>query len=206
MALIRRGGKSYWYRSVRKGGKVTSEYVAAGDRALKLAGIVEESRRDLLGLWLDGHAEIEFLEAEGRARDEAEKADRERMEAEERAISGWFDRVEDIARAALEAAGFHRHKRGEWRRRRMAKSKSIAVATTAETPAPGAEPGRRVRDYWNIEQLARGTIVNHLARNDPFVRETMLRDIEDMADELAGRARARWRACSPNARRSAGSP
>ena len=39
------------------------------------------------------------------------------MEAEDRAVATMFDRIEDLAAAALVAAGFHRHKR-QWRRRR----------------------------------------------------------------------------------------
>jgi hypothetical protein len=45
------------------------------------------------------------------------RAKRERLEAVERSLVDCFRRVEDLASAALHAAGYHRPKR-EWRRRR----------------------------------------------------------------------------------------
>jgi hypothetical protein len=45
------------------------------------------------------------------------RAEREALEADERILSEYFDLVEDLARCALYAAGYHRPKR-EWRRRR----------------------------------------------------------------------------------------
>ena len=37
MALIYRNGRPYLYRSVRRGGRVTSEYVACGESAVRFA-------------------------------------------------------------------------------------------------------------------------------------------------------------------------
>jgi hypothetical protein len=99
MALTYRRGWPYLYKSVRRGGRVTSEYVASGESA----------------------ALIDRMEAIDRQRSndarEDWKAERERMEAEDRAVAAMFVRVEDLAAAALVAAGFHPHKR-QWRRRR----------------------------------------------------------------------------------------
>jgi hypothetical protein len=100
MALVHRGGRPYLYKSVRRGGRVTSEYVASGESAVL----------------------ISRLEAAWRQRDEDEredwKAERRRMDAEEADAAELFDRVEVVVREALETAGYHRHKRGEWRKRR----------------------------------------------------------------------------------------
>jgi hypothetical protein len=99
MALVYRDGRPYYYKSVRRRGRVTSEYQGAGEAAVLMAR----------------------LDAADRRRDEDRredwKAEVERMEAEERANAEMFDRVQSLADAALVAAGFHRHKR-QWRRRR----------------------------------------------------------------------------------------
>jgi hypothetical protein len=52
-------------------------------------------------------------EAERRER----RAERGAADAEERAISDWFDGVQAVADAAIVSAGYHKHK-GQWRRRR----------------------------------------------------------------------------------------
>ncbi len=100
MALVYRDGRPYLYRSVRRGGKVTSEYRGSG-----------------LDIVL-----IDRLEAIDRQRAEDARedwtAEVERMEAEDRDVEAWFARVGVVADAALLAAGYHQHHRGEWRRRR----------------------------------------------------------------------------------------
>ena len=50
---------------------------------------------------------------------EREKLREERQEsdAEETAVSEWFDGVQAVADAAMIEAGFHKHK-GQWRRKR----------------------------------------------------------------------------------------
>jgi hypothetical protein len=101
MTLEWRGGKAYYYRSVREGGKVRKEYVAAGEFAEALARFDETIRR------------IRALERE------QERAKLEDLgtlvapvlEAEEAAAV--------LARCALVAGGYRRHK-GEWRRKRSA--------------------------------------------------------------------------------------
>jgi hypothetical protein len=99
MALVYRNGRPYLYRSIRRDGRVTSEYRGSGE-------------------WTIDTAKLEALEREDRelARFEAQ-AKRERLEAVERTLVEYFERVEDLAGAALYAAGYHRPKR-EWRRRR----------------------------------------------------------------------------------------
>ena len=100
MGWKRRGGRSYFYRSVREGGRVRSEYVGGGESAALIAK----------------------LAALAATKQEMEREDwraaRERMEQEERAAAEMFDRIEALADAAMVAAGFHRHHRGQWWRRR----------------------------------------------------------------------------------------
>jgi hypothetical protein len=99
MALIFPNGRPYLYRSVRQGGQVTSEYVSSGATAIRFA------RKD----------------AQERAQRDAQRAemreDCDALDAIESALNDYFDRVEDLACAALYAAGYHRPKR-QWRKRR----------------------------------------------------------------------------------------
>jgi hypothetical protein len=55
--------------------------------------------------------------AERQAEREAARAEQEEAEAQERAVSEWFDGIQAAADAAMVAAGFHKHK-GQWRRKR----------------------------------------------------------------------------------------
>jgi hypothetical protein len=93
-------GRSYYYRPKREGGRVVTEYVGGGEAASLIAQFetADRDRRDM--------------------QRHDERAERERMDAEDRAFAEWFQGVEVVANAAIEAAGFHRHHRGEWRKRR----------------------------------------------------------------------------------------
>jgi hypothetical protein len=65
---------------------------------------------------------IATLDAIGRERRQlermAERAERERLEAADTALAEFCDLAETLARAALAAAGYHQHARGDWRQRR----------------------------------------------------------------------------------------
>ena len=100
MATIYRNGKAYNYRSVRKGGRVTSEYRGSGEAAR------------LIGAW-DSLDAIERDEERQRERDE-----RKWFDDLERDLDELAERGRRLAHEALTAAGFHQHNRGEWRRRR----------------------------------------------------------------------------------------
>ena len=102
MAVVYRNGRPYLYESVRRNGRVTSEYKGCGELAF-LAGQVDRLVRE------QEDAETAVFEAE-----------REEMDAAERVVVDYFNRVEDLTRAALLACGFHQHKR-QWRRRRVPK-------------------------------------------------------------------------------------
>jgi hypothetical protein len=99
MGLVYRNGRPYLYQSVRRGGRVTSEYRGSGPTAL-LIGRIEAGERQ------------QAVDCE-----EDWKAERERMETEEQAVAEMFDRIATLAEAALVVAGFHRH-RGRWRKHR----------------------------------------------------------------------------------------
>jgi hypothetical protein len=90
----------YYYRSRREGSRVVREYLGTG-RVAELAAQMHAIKR---------------------ADREAEKADREAEKAELAALEGdieaLIEKTDLLTRAALLAAGFHQHKRGEWRKKR----------------------------------------------------------------------------------------
>jgi hypothetical protein len=94
-----RGGR-YYVRSVRRDGRVAKEYVGAGLVGELAATLDAADRRE--------------REAKRRERREEQA----RHEALEEQVKGVCEAAELWARIALLAAGYHRHERGEWRKRR----------------------------------------------------------------------------------------
>ena len=98
MAIVYRNGRPYLYKSIRRNGKVTSEYRGCGpDKLLfdRLEAIERQRAEDAREDW---------------------KTEVKRMQTEERAVAEMSDRVDSLAGEALVGAGFHRHKR-QWRKR-----------------------------------------------------------------------------------------
>jgi hypothetical protein len=103
MGLVYRNGRPYLYQSVRRGGRVTSQYLGRGTDALLIAGL-EADRRD----W-------ENLDRQ-QARSELKEID-----DLERALDELAEHASSLASDALIAAGYHLHHRGEWRKRRVSR-------------------------------------------------------------------------------------
>src|SRR5262245_66561849 len=101
MALVFRNGRPYLYKSIRRGGKVTSQYVGSGEDAL-LINALETIERD----------EQDYERYR-------ERANRKQLDDLERALDELAQRAQDLAHEALSAAGYHRHDRGQWRKRRV---------------------------------------------------------------------------------------
>jgi hypothetical protein len=97
--------RGYYYRVRKVQGRVVREYVGRG----RIAELV---------------ARMEALEREKRERAQAERqAERAELEALDAPLNELNDFADVLARAALLAAGYHQHKRGEWRKRRGQKEK-----------------------------------------------------------------------------------
>ncbi len=94
-----RGGL-YYTRSRRESGRVVREYIGTG-LAAELAGRRDAGER-----------------AEQQRRTALWRVERDRLDAADRALGELCDLSEALARGALLLAGYHRHDRGEWRRRR----------------------------------------------------------------------------------------
>ena len=108
MGLEFRKGKPYYYRKERKNGTVVSTYCGRGDR-------------DVARLWIG----IDALDRERRQIDRA-VAQQARAEFAELAstrdeLTLLLVKAQQAARAALEAAGYHQHKR-QWRKKRENKN------------------------------------------------------------------------------------
>src|SRR5690348_1427051 len=96
MGLTWQDGKPYFYEWSRVGGRAVCRYVAAGDEALRLGRLAEQRRAE---------------------RDQA-RAERAGLAAQSQQLQ-WAARLAGrLAGWWLEANGFHRIKRGPWRRRR----------------------------------------------------------------------------------------
>lgn len=94
-----RGGRRYYYRKERRGGRVFSVYEGGG-----LGGVLAEER--------------DAAERETRAKSRAElRRELRRQDAIDAKVEASWEAAERAARALLEAAGYHQHKR-QWRLRR----------------------------------------------------------------------------------------
>src|SRR5208337_5476 len=122
MGYIRRNGRAYYIRSIRRGARVTSEYVGTGELAYAIALL----DRDFRAINRLKRMEIEADRAERIEADRAERARiralRERLQGADRIVARHFRRVDGAVESALDALGYHRHHRGEWRKRRDAET------------------------------------------------------------------------------------
>jgi hypothetical protein len=109
----------YYTRSKKVNGRVVREYVGTGRVAVLAAQLdaQERERRRLDALAL-----------------RAEKAELDALDA---GVEALIDSTELVARAALLLAGYHQHKRGEWRKRRD--NRKRPEQDCSERPERGAE-------------------------------------------------------------------
>jgi len=96
----RERGGPYYTRSRKVNGKVVREYVGGGTLG-ELTALMDTEKR---------------LRREEEA--VAWREEQERLEALVAPVEEFCESTETIVRAALLAAGFERHNRGDWRRRR----------------------------------------------------------------------------------------
>jgi hypothetical protein len=101
MAWDKRG---YYYRKKRIGARVVGEYVGRGMFADFAAGEDETARIE---------------RAQAQASTQAARLETETLDA---AIESADELISAAMNEALEAAGYHRHARGQWRKRRETKS------------------------------------------------------------------------------------
>jgi hypothetical protein len=106
MAWETRTGSSgrYYTRSTKVGGRVVREYVGSAGSPLAELAAAEDAL----------HREARQREAQDR------RTERERLAALDAPLDALDALTGALYRAALVAAGYRQHKRGEWRRKRRA--------------------------------------------------------------------------------------
>ena len=100
MAWENRGDRRYYYRRCKVHGRVVAEYYGAGN----------------LGELAASHAQLDRLCAEA-ARDSL-RLRRKKEAATDRQFADYRHQVQAVVGAVLTAYGYHRHHRGEWRKKR----------------------------------------------------------------------------------------
>jgi len=192
MPWKRINGSSYYYRHVKQGGKVRSLYVGSGEHAdlvAKLDRLSTQDRREDAAAWR--------VKREAATRDDRIRATR-------------YAAVGAVVRVALKMAGFHRHNRGEWRRRmgteiarrqgpmmpgtREQCSDAIARAFAGDAsalPMLGemfeADPATMLAvANVSLAYLIQEGAVSRIAGECLFTREALPRQVEAMRRELAG--------------------
>ena len=96
----RERGGLYYTRSRKENGRVVREYVGGGVLG-ELAASLDTDRR-----------------CRRQEEEASRRAERERLDALLAPLEELCEAAELVARAALIAAGYHRHNRGEWRKQR----------------------------------------------------------------------------------------
>lgn len=113
----------YYTRSRRENGRVVREYVGGGAPGALAAR----------------------LDADARARREGERdgvrAESEAVAKLDAALAELSELVDLVARAALAAAGYAQHHRGEWRKRRGERTRAVAQSRSRTAADPGADSG-----------------------------------------------------------------
>jgi hypothetical protein len=99
-------GRRYYYQRKRVNGRIEYTYIGAGQLAPLVAEIDQLDRE---------RRQQERWEAQAARNEFAEQA------ATPEALSLLLEQAHSAAAAALEAAGYHQHKRGEWRKKRANK-------------------------------------------------------------------------------------
>lgn len=100
MAWETRGSGTYYYRKRKVNGRVISEYIGTGLAARYVAAEEAQARR------------------ERAAATAKERGERAAMAGHEAGLDAFCDLTNALVSAALLDAGYHRHHRGEWRKRR----------------------------------------------------------------------------------------
>lgn len=180
----RERGSRYYRRSIRIGGQVRSEYLGCGPIA-ELAAEADQARRE------------QREQEAALVREEAARA-----EALALPLLAFCEAVAQAATEALTAAGYHRPKRGAWRKRMaqtdavpaMPKEELFQLLKRAQDGDEGAlSQVRTVADQcpkiWerlgNMADLARGKLIDNAASN-PLHREALERKTNEIRLALAG--------------------
>jgi len=122
MAWENRGNRRYCYESVRAGSRVVKRYLGP----------------ELVAFLID--AKIEEKKAKREAERAKFRAIVEELTRLEEVLTPFDDFARTVADGAMLAAGYHRPKRGPWRKRRV-QIEGIGQAYATNSPRDGGETG-----------------------------------------------------------------
>lgn len=194
MGLETYHGKTYYYKKIREGDRVRSEYIAGGDMAICCARLDAERRRKAAAL----KAELEARRAE--------------LDAEEGRIVDYLAAVDRAVCQALQAAGYHRPSRklGWMRDTSMGQDKwMINVPVNVRSDHAALVPlARKVQDgdkeamaeyrkkaddkarvvlgNGELGGWAKSQMAEKLGRGNPLIKEAALAKMRLLREELAG--------------------
>lgn len=120
MAWEQRGGQRYYYKKVRKGDKVVSQYWGNGPEARGVAAMQEVNERRV------------------RRKRNAMRKMKEEVEVIDPLLDALERTLRALTRSTLLLAGFHEHK-GQWRRRRKQASQGTQNTSGDEFQQHGLE-------------------------------------------------------------------
>jgi len=160
MAWKQHGGRFYEHRSTRRDGQVVSEDSGSGrapEFGARRRSLAVEWRVVTVAAW---------------------QAERDALDAVSRGTDEFCRLIGTLMRLALEAAGYHQHDRGEWRRERMTRKSMKSQAHRASSRALPTTHGEIV------------AVLNRASAGDetvmPLVEEFFRRNPEGMISACAG--------------------
>jgi len=165
MGWYQQGAQRYYYRSLRRGRLVRRVYIGAGPVG-ELAAAEDRLRR-----------------AQRELQSQALRAARARLARADAQLNAYIRLTDSLARAALMNAGYFRHARGHWRRKRtMTNDHPHSGPATAPSHPPGGSattsgPATPPIDQPSPEQLA--DLVRRAEQGDHKVLPALRRALAD---------------------------
>lgn len=185
MAWETKGGRRYFYRSIREGKRVKKVYLGTEETAEELAAILSARR------------------IEEQERSQREQVEREDRLALERRLLQYQKTVQKVVSAFLRAAGYHQHHQGEWRKRRettvaskgLIASETIPeetmeqIATALQKAQQGDEEGMalirevmsaypQILEAWNLSRVVEEGLMQAAHGKDLAAREATRRYLD----------------------------
>jgi hypothetical protein len=178
MALVYINGHMYYTKSVRHGGRVTSECWASGEVAMLFAQMDTLIQEEKQALRCE-RRELERQQTEARrARKEESKSVRERLDSTDRAMIHYSQMIGTRVDTILADLGYHRPNRSKWRRRRKPVSNELAEPSVQELTRLAREG----------DQIALNELAYHASRAlkppDPYSGELARTIVEPMLLDL----------------------
>jgi hypothetical protein len=143
MGMSTKNGRMYYSRSVRYGKRVTSRYFGAGDMAMLARIITRDGQIERRLQQALARAEYREAVEARRVERQATRDVRERLRIIDRFMVGSGRRISQAVAGILEALGFHRHDRGQWRKRKVSTETAMQRVDVHELVRRAREGDRR---------------------------------------------------------------